>query len=110
MSYVQVACHWLMKRLNRRSVIIISMALLMLVSMVIIYYEAILSTVNAIRDHTLLRFGRICVGARPLNFSHAHPLNFCVQPFGGALLVGSCTGTRKTVILLPKLDRERPCS
>ena len=51
-----------MNRLNRRSVIVIAMALLMLVSMIIISYEAIVTTIGAIRDHTLLNFGRICVG------------------------------------------------
>ena len=63
MRYVQVACFWLMKHLNRRSVIVIAMALLMLISMVIIYYEAVASTLDSIRDRRLFDFGDICAGA-----------------------------------------------
>ena len=53
-----------MRLLNRRSVIIIAMAALMLVSMVIIYYEAIESTIGSIQDHKLWTWGAICAGAR----------------------------------------------
>lgn len=59
---MQVACYWLMRMLNRRSVVVIAMALLMLISMAIIYYEAVVATISAIQDHRLLDFGTICVG------------------------------------------------
>ncbi|BDA43515.1 probable sulfite exporter TauE/SafE family protein 3 [Coccomyxa sp. Obi] len=58
----QVACYWLMKALNRRSIIVIAMALLMLISMGIIYYEAVISTISAVQDHRLWDFGTICEG------------------------------------------------
>ncbi|EIE22493.1 hypothetical protein COCSUDRAFT_47913 [Coccomyxa subellipsoidea C-169] len=58
----QVTCYWLMKALDRRSVVVIAMALLMVISMVIIYYEAVVSTIAAVQDHRLLDFGTICVG------------------------------------------------
>jgi hypothetical protein len=58
----QVTCYWLMRALNRRSVVVIAMALLMLISMGIIYYEAVVSTISAVQDHRLLDFGTICVG------------------------------------------------
>ena len=61
----QVACFWLMRHLNRRSVVIIAMALLMLISMVVIYYEAAESTIGSIQDHKLFDFGDICAGERP---------------------------------------------
>lgn len=51
-----------MKALNRRSVIVIAMALLMLISMGIIYYEAVISTISAVKDHRLWDFGTICEG------------------------------------------------
>ncbi len=41
---------------------VIAMALLMVISMVIIYYEAVVSTIAAVQDHRLLDFGTICVG------------------------------------------------
>ena len=67
----QVACFWLMRLLNRRSVIIIAMAALMLISMVVIYYEAVESTIESIRDHKLWAWGAICSGARSLTPSSA---------------------------------------
>ena len=62
----QVTCYWLMRALNRRSVVVIAMALLMLISMGIIYYEAVVSTIDAVQDHRLLDFGTICVGEQLL--------------------------------------------
>jgi hypothetical protein len=59
---MQVACFWVMQRLNRRSIIVIAMAVLMLISSVVIYYEALESTIEAIRAHSLFNFGKICVG------------------------------------------------
>ena len=55
-----------MKHLNRRSIIVIAMALLMLISMVIIYYEAVESTLDSIKDRRLFDFGDICAGAQSL--------------------------------------------
>lgn len=49
-----------MKALQRRSVVIFAMALLMVISMVIIYYEAVMSIVYSIKEHRLENFGGIC--------------------------------------------------
>ncbi|CAK0781249.1 hypothetical protein CVIRNUC_005324 [Coccomyxa viridis] len=56
----QAACYWLMRALQRRSVVIFAMALLMVISMVIIYYEAVLSVISSAKEHRLAHFGGIC--------------------------------------------------
>ena len=56
----QAACYWLMRALKRRSVVVFAMALLMGISMVIIYYEAVLTTVSSVKEHRLTHFGGIC--------------------------------------------------
>ena len=50
----------LMRALGRRSVIIFAMAALMVLSMVVTYYEAIAGIIAAVHGHRLWRFGRIC--------------------------------------------------
>ena len=57
---MQAACYWLMRALKRRSIVIFAMALLMVISMVIIYYEAVLNTITSVREHRLGNFGGIC--------------------------------------------------
>ena len=49
-----------MRALQRRSVVIFAMALLMVISMVIIYYEAVLSVISSVKEHRLAHFGGIC--------------------------------------------------
>ena len=56
----QGACYWLMDRLQRRSIIIFSMAGLLTLSSVVIYWEAVMALMQAINTHTLLSFGSIC--------------------------------------------------
>eukprot|EP00884_Botryococcus_braunii_P020092 jgi/Botrbrau1/6767/Bobra.0057s0003.1 len=56
----QVSTHWLVSHLNRRSIIIIAMAVLMALSMVMSYYEAGVLWLAAIRDHALDQFHSIC--------------------------------------------------
>ena len=56
----QGVCYWLMDRLQRRSIIIFSMAGLLTLSSVIIYWEAVMALMQAIKSHTLLSFGSIC--------------------------------------------------
>lgn len=46
--------------LRRRSVIVFAMAALMVVSMVIVYYEAIVGTIATAHEHRLWHFGRLC--------------------------------------------------
>ena len=50
----------LMRALGRRSVIIFAMAALMVLSMVVTYYEAIAGIIAAVHTHRLWAFGRIC--------------------------------------------------
>ena len=57
---MQAACYWLMRALQRRSVVIFAMALLMVISMIIIYYEAVLSVISSVKEHRLAHFGGIC--------------------------------------------------
>ena len=59
----QAACTLLMNALNRRSVVVIAMTALMAISLGIIMYEAFISTEEAVWQHKLWRWGRICVGA-----------------------------------------------
>lgn len=56
----QGVCYWLMDRLQRRSIIIFSMAGLLTLSSVVIYWEAVTAVMQAINTHTLLSFGSIC--------------------------------------------------
>ena len=49
-----------MRALQRRSVVIFAMALLMVISMIIIYYEAVLSVIGSVKEHRLAHFGGIC--------------------------------------------------
>ena len=57
---VKVACYALMRALGRRSIIVFAMAALMLLSMFITYYEAIISIIAAVHAHAIWRFGKIC--------------------------------------------------
>eukprot|EP00891_Asterochloris_glomerata_P002973 jgi/Astpho2/2973/Aster-x0136 len=60
----QGVCYWLMDRLQRRSIIIFSMAGLLTLSSVVIYWEAVTAVMQAINTHTLLSFGSICSNAQ----------------------------------------------
>ena len=57
---MQIACYALMRVLDRRSVIVFAMAALMLLSMIIIDYEAVLGTIAAVHEHRLWNWGSIC--------------------------------------------------
>lgn len=59
-TFLQVACYMLIRALGRRSIIVFAMAALLILSMVVTYYEAIASIIAAAKGHALLRFGRIC--------------------------------------------------
>ena len=56
----QTVCWWLVQRLGRRSIIVFAMAGLLLMALTIITYSAGLSTLRAVRAHTLLQFSSIC--------------------------------------------------
>ena len=56
----QGSTYWLMSRLQRRSIVIIAMAGLMLLATVVMYYESIVSFLEALHHHTLTQRGYIC--------------------------------------------------
>ena len=57
---VQIACYALMRLLRRRSVIVFAMAALMLISMVIVHYEAVIGVIAAAKQHRLWKFSTFC--------------------------------------------------
>ena len=56
----QGSTYWLMSRLQRRSVVIIAMASLMLLATAVMYYESIITFLNALHHHTLTERGHVC--------------------------------------------------
>lgn len=56
----QGSIYWLMSRLQRRSIVIIAMAGLMLLATVMMYYKSIVSFLWALHHHTLTKRGYIC--------------------------------------------------
>eukprot|EP00884_Botryococcus_braunii_P020922 jgi/Botrbrau1/7513/Bobra.0019s0004.1 len=56
----QLATTWLMRQLNRKSIIIIAMSVLMVLSLLMSCYEAGIQTYSAIIHHTLTAFHDIC--------------------------------------------------
>ncbi len=56
----QGSMYWLMSRLQRRSIVIIAMASLMLLATAVMYYESIITFLYALHHHTLTKRGHIC--------------------------------------------------
>ncbi len=56
----QGSTYWLMSRLQRRSIVIIAMASLMLLATAVMYYESIITFLYALHHHTLTERGHIC--------------------------------------------------
>ena len=56
----QSSTYWLMGRLQRRSIVIIAMALLMLLAALTMYYESIVVFLDALHEHRLSERGQIC--------------------------------------------------
>ncbi|KAL0052077.1 hypothetical protein WJX82_007509 [Trebouxia sp. C0006] len=56
----QGSTYWLMSRLQRRSIVIIAMASLMLLATAVMYYESIVTFLYALHHHTLTERGHIC--------------------------------------------------
>lgn len=56
----QGSTYWLMGKLQRRSVVIIAMASLMLLATVTMYYESTVTFLDALHEHTLSERGHIC--------------------------------------------------
>lgn len=56
----QGSTYWLMSRLQRRSIVIIAMASLMLVASMVMYYESVVTFLDALHHHTLSQRGHIC--------------------------------------------------
>lgn len=56
----QGSTYWLMSRLQRRSIVIIAMAGLMLLATVVMYYETVVSFLGALHHHALTERGHIC--------------------------------------------------
>lgn len=56
----QGSTYCLMGRLQRRSIVIIAMALLMLLAALTMYYESIVVFLDALHQHRLLERGHIC--------------------------------------------------
>ena len=56
----QGSTYWLMARLQRRSIVIIAMALLMLLAALTMYYESIVVFLVALHEHKLSERGHIC--------------------------------------------------
>ena len=73
----QGVCYWLMDRLQRRSIIIFSMAGLLTLSSVVIYWEAVTAVMQAINTHTLLSFGSICSSESHI-YSCCSKLSYCM--------------------------------
>lgn len=56
----QGSTYWLMSRLQRRSIVIIAMASLMLLATAVMYYESVVTFLYALHHHTLTERGHIC--------------------------------------------------
>ena len=56
----QGSTYWLMSKLQRRSIVIIAMAGLMLLATAIMYYESLTVFLHALHTHTLSERGYIC--------------------------------------------------
>lgn len=56
----QGSTYWLMSRLQRRSIVIIAMASLMLLATAVMYYESIITFLYALHHQTLTERGHIC--------------------------------------------------
>jgi len=56
----QGSTYWLMSRLQRRSIVIIAMASLMLLATAVMYYESVITFLDALHHHTLTERGHVC--------------------------------------------------
>ena len=56
----QGSTYWLMSKLQRRSIVIIAMASLMVLATTVMYYESIATFLDALHHHTLTQRGYIC--------------------------------------------------
>ena len=56
----QGSTYWLMSKLQRRSIVIIAMALLMLLAALTMYYESIVVFLDALHEHRLSERGHVC--------------------------------------------------
>ena len=56
----QGSTYWLMARVQRRSIVIIAMASLMLLATVTMYYESVVTFLDALHQHRLSERGHIC--------------------------------------------------